>query len=280
MSRGDREPTRKDPEHEMDAKGRLTICQISDIHCGNARFIPDLLDRTIIEVNRMNPAVVVVSGDLTDAGYREEFEEAAEFIDRIECEHIMVIPGNHDARNVGYLHFERLFGERRSVLDLDEVILVGVDSSEPDLNDGQVGREHYEFITETFSEAEGKLKIFVVHHHLIPLPGTGRERNIVYDAGDVLQRLVDAGVNLVLSGHKHVPYSWRLEDMLIVNAGTASTLRLRGDTRPCYNVVEVENGRVDVFRKYPFKRREPAVSFEPGTQQYSRSKENTAPHYR
>jgi 3',5'-cyclic-AMP phosphodiesterase len=280
MSRGDREPTKKDPEHEMDAKGRLTICQISDIHCGNARFIPDLLDRTIIEVNRMNPAVVVVSGDLTDAGYREEFEEAAEFIDRIECEHIMVIPGNHDARNVGYLHFERLFGERRSVLDLDEVILVGVDSSEPDLNDGQVGREHYEFITETFTEAEGKLKIFVVHHHLIPLPGTGRERNIVYDAGDVLQRLVDAGVNLVLSGHKHVPYSWRLEDMLIVNAGTASTLRLRGDTRPCYNVVEVENGRVDVFRKYPFKRREPAVSFEPGTQQYSRSKENTAPHYR
>jgi Icc protein len=280
MSRGEKEPTRKDPEHEMDAKGRITICQISDIHCGNARFIPDLLDRTIIEVNRMNPAVVVVSGDLTDAGYREEFEEAAEFIDRIQCDHIMVIPGNHDARNVGYLHFERLFGERRSVLDLDEVILVGVDSSEPDLNDGQVGREHYEFITETFSEAEGKLKIFVVHHHLIPLPGTGRERNIVFDAGDVLQRLVDVGVNLVLSGHKHVPYSWKLEDMLIVNAGTASTLRLRGDTRPCYNVIEVENGRVDVFRKYPFKRREPAVSFEPGTQQYSRSKENSAPHYR
>jgi 3',5'-cyclic AMP phosphodiesterase CpdA len=185
----------------------------------------------------------------------------------------MVIPGNHDARNVGYIHFERLFGERRSVLDLEEIILVGVDSSEPDLNDGQVGREHYEFITETFSEAGDKLKIFVVHHHLIPLPGTGRERNIVYDAGDVLQRLVDVGVNLVLSGHKHVPYSWRLEDLLIVNAGTASTLRVRGDTRPCYNVIEVEDGRVDVFRKYPFKRRELAVSFDPGTQQYLRPKD-------
>ena len=36
----------------MDANGRLTICQISDIHCGNARFVPDLLDRTIIEINR------------------------------------------------------------------------------------------------------------------------------------------------------------------------------------------------------------------------------------
>jgi Icc protein len=263
----------------MGSDGRLTICQISDIHCGNARFVPDLLDRTIIEVNRADPAVVVVSGDLTDAGYREEFEEARRYIDRIECDNVMVIPGNHDARNVGYLHFERLFGERHSVLDLDEMILVGVDSSEPDLNDGQVGREHYEFITETFSGAGEKLKIFVVHHHLIPLPGTGRERNIVFDAGDVLQRLVDVGVDLVLSGHKHVPYSWRLENLLIVNAGTASTLRLRGDTRPCYNVIEVENGRVDVFRKYPFKQQELAVSFEPATQRYSRSKESTAPDF-
>ena len=41
---------------------------------------------------------------------------------------------------------------------------------------------------------------------------------------------------LVLSGHKHVPYAWRLENIFIVNAGTVSSLRLRGNTRPCYNV--------------------------------------------
>ena len=257
----------------MSTDGRLTICQISDIHCGNARFIPDLLDRTIIEINDLNPTAVVVSGDLTDAGYREEFEMAADYIDRIECEHVMVIPGNHDARNVGYIHFERLFGERHSVIELDEVILVGVDSSEPDLNDGQVGREHYGFISQSFSAARHKLKIFVVHHHLISLPGTGRERNIIFDAGDVLERLIQAGVDLVLSGHKHVPYSWRLENTLIVNAGTASTLRLRGDTRPCYNVIEVEDGRVQVFRKYPFKQRELAVRFDRNTQEYSRYEE-------
>ncbi|MDP9412150.1 MAG: metallophosphoesterase [Actinomycetota bacterium] len=251
-------------------KGLLTICQISDIHCGNALFIPELLDRTIIEVNRANPTAVVVSGDLTDAGYREEFEQAAEYIARIECENVMVIPGNHDARNVGYVHFERLFGERQSLMDLDDVVLAAVDSSEPDLNDGQVGREHYGFIEKAFSDVRDKLKVFVVHHHLISLPGTGRERNIVFDAGDVLERLVEARVDLVLSGHKHVPYSWRLEDMLIVNAGTASTLRLRGNTRPCYNVIEAEEGRVEVYRKYPFKERELAVRFDRKTREYSR----------
>ena len=268
----------------MSSDGRLTICQISDIHCGSAYFVPDLLERSILEINDYEPTAVVVSGDLTDAGYRQEFEEAAEYVRRFECENLMVIPGNHDSRNVGYIHFERLFGERYSVIEFDEAIMVGVDSSEPDLNDGKVGREYYGFIRESFSGAGEKLKIFVVHHHLIPIPGTGRERNIVFDAGDLLELLADIDVDLVLSGHKHVPHSWRLENMFIVNAGTASTTRLRGNTRPCYNIIEIEGGHVKVFRKYPFRERELTVDFNADTHEYAHfeervgSKISGAPH--
>ncbi|QIN78700.1 metallophosphoesterase [Rubrobacter marinus] len=254
----------------MGSDGRLTICQISDIHCGSAYFIPDLLERSILEINDMEPTAVVVSGDLTDAGYRQEFEQSAEYVSRFRCQNVMVIPGNHDSRNVGYIHFERLFGERYSVIEFDEAIMVGVDSSEPDLNDGRVGREHYGFIRSCFENAGNRLKIFVVHHHLVPIPGTGRERNIIFDAGDLLELLAELDVDLVLSGHKHVPYSWRLENMFIVNAGTASTTRLRGNTRPCYNIIEIEGPRVKVFRKYPFKERELAVDFDAETHQYSR----------
>jgi Icc protein len=257
----------------MSAEGRLTICQISDIHCGSPYFIPDLLERSILEINDLDPTAVVVSGDLTDAGYRQEFETAAEYTRRFQSKNVMVIPGNHDSRNVGYLHFERLFGVRYSCIEFEEAVIVGVDSSEPDLNDGRVGREHYEFITDSFAGSGEKLKIFVIHHHLIPIPGTGRERNIIFDAGDVLALLDELGVDLVLSGHKHVPYSWKLEDMFIVNAGTASTTRLRGNTRPCYNIIEIEDGRVRVFRKYPFKGRELAVDFDPTTGEYSRNEE-------
>jgi Icc protein len=191
-------------------------------------------------------------------------------VGHFRCENLMIIPGNHDSRNVGYIHFERLFGERYSVIEFEDAIMVGVDSSEPDLNDGRVGREHYGFIRDCFENAGDKLKIFVVHHHLIPIPGTGRERNIIFDAGDILELLAELDVDLVLSGHKHVPYSWRLENMFIVNAGTASTTRLRGNTRPCYNVIEIENGRVRVFRKYPFKERELIVDFDSDTREYSR----------
>jgi 3',5'-cyclic-AMP phosphodiesterase len=89
----------------------------------------------------------------------------------------------------------------------------------------------------------------------------------------VLELLDEVGTDLVLSGHKHVPYSWKLENMFIVNAGTTSTTRLRGNTRPCYNIIEIEDGHVRVFRKYPFKERELTVDFDSVTREYSRYEE-------
>ena len=102
------------------------------------------------------------------------------------------------------------------------------------------------------------------------MPGTGRERNVVYDAGDAIECLQRAGVNLVLSGHKHVPYAWRLENLFVVNTGTVSSLRLRGNTRPCYNVVEVSGTHVDVWRRYPFHGQERIIQFDLETLEYEK----------
>ena len=152
----------------------LTIAQLSDIHCGTPSFVPSLLDRAIVEVNELEPDVVVVSGDLTGDGYRAEYELAREYLDKIDCERMIVIPGNHDSRNVGYVHFEELFGARRSELHLDGVSILAVDSTEPDLDNGLIGRGRYEWIEERFGANEAFLRIFVLHHHLLPVPGTGR----------------------------------------------------------------------------------------------------------
>jgi 3',5'-cyclic AMP phosphodiesterase CpdA len=129
-----------------------------------------------------------------------------------------------------------------------------------DLDHGQIGRGRYPWIEEQFAEP-ADLRIFMLHHHLLPVPGTGRERNIVYDAGDLIETLQRSRVNLVLSGHKHVPYAWRLENLFIVNAGTVSSMRVRGNTRQCYNVIEVDDGVVTVYRRYPFHGRERIIEF-------------------
>jgi 3',5'-cyclic AMP phosphodiesterase CpdA len=238
----------------------LRIAHISDLHCGSPHFQADLLERAIEEINELRPGVTVISGDLTSDGFRGEYQVAREFVDRIECEQLIVIPGNHDSRNVGYVHFEEMFGPRHSSLHLDGVSFVAEDSSEPDLNHGQIGRNRYEHIEQAFSQP-ADLRIFVLHHHLLPIPGTGRERNIVYDAGDLLEVLLRSRVDLVLAGHKHVPYAWRLEDLFVVTTGTVSTLRLRGHTRPCYNVIEIDPSSVRIVRRYPFDGEEPIIEW-------------------
>jgi Icc protein len=232
------------------------IAQFSDLHCGETYFEASLLERAIGEINELQPDVVVCSGDLTTFGFRHEYLTAREYLDRIDCDALVVVPGNHDSRNVGYVHFEELFGERNSVLRRGPVTIVAVDSSEPDLDHGQIGRGRYRWIEEQFAAEPADLKIFVLHHHLLPVPGTGRERNIGYDAGDAIECLQRSGVRLVLSGHKHVPYVWRLEDMYLTSAGTCSSLRVRGHTKPCYNVLEFDEGHVTIHRKFPFGERQ------------------------
>ena len=245
-----------------------TIAHISDMHVGSPYFVPNLMNRVIVELNELEPDVIVITGDFTNFGYRQEFKSAAAYLERLKAP-IISVPGNHDARNVGYVHFEELIGPRFWTRDVAGVRIVGADTSEPDLDHGQIGRERYEWLREQFT-APADLKVFAIHHHLLPIPGTGRERNIVYDAGDLLEVLIECGVNLVLSGHKHVPYVWRLENIFVVNAGTVSSLRLRGHTRPCYNIVEFDGDEVKIYRKFPFGAQNVVAhySLSTGTQYY------------
>ena len=239
----------------------LTIAQISDIHCGTPTFDHDLLDHAIKEISELAPDLVVVAGDLTAEGYSPQFRQAKRYLDRLEGLEMIVIPGNHDLMNVGFLHFRDSFGKSDRVLRLpfcrpgDEnpsryATVVSVNSSKPDLAEGEVGHIRYDWIRESY-EWPDDYRIFVLHHHLVSVPGTGRERNIVWDAGDVLALLTELEVDLVLCGHKHVPNVWQFGEMLLVNSGTASTGRVRGYTRPSYNVIEIDDERVRIVQKYP-----------------------------
>jgi len=124
----------------------FTIAHLSDIHCGDPHFVPDLMERAIADINALGPDIVVCSGDLTTFRFKEEYAVARRYLDRIQCEALVVIPGNHDSRNVGYVHFEELFGDRNSVLRKGGVTVVAVDSTEPDLDHGQIGRGRYGWI--------------------------------------------------------------------------------------------------------------------------------------
>jgi len=247
----------------------VVIAQISDPHCGSIRYSPSLAATVVAEVNELAPDIVAVTGDLTDTGFADEYLEARALLDGLECERVLVVPGNHDSRNVGEVHFASLFGPRDPEVRVGGVHMLGIDSSEPDLDSGRVGRDGYRRIEERFAEPS-EFKIVAIHHHLLPVPGTGRERNIVADAGDLLRTLTSNGVDLVLCGHKHVPNVWRVEDLFVVNAGTACSMKLRGRERPCYNVLEVFENRIRVIRCYTGAEREVVADFRKAHQHVCR----------
>ncbi len=229
----------------------MKIAHISDIHTVEPHFLPDLAEKVIEKINEIEPEIVVVTGDLTENGYPFEFERAKSYIERIECKVKVVIPGNHDARNVGDLCFEEIFGPRSKVERYEGITIVGVDSTQPDLDDGHVGREKYEWIEKCLDTDE--FKVVALHHHLISVPKTGRERQIPIDAGDVLELLIRCGTDLVLCGHKHVPWVWNLNGMIITNAGTACTNRVKWNIPQSFNLIEIdeeEKGTIKIYRMY------------------------------
>ena len=140
-----------------------------------------------------------------------------------------------------------MFWTRFPEFENNEVVVVGLDSSNPDLDIGHIGRENYPVIKKKF-DGKKKLKILALHHHLIPIPGTGRERQIPTDAGDLLALCIELGLDMVLSGHRHKPWVWKLEDTHFITAGTATTRRLKGRSYPSFNMINILDKRIILKR--------------------------------
>jgi hypothetical protein len=76
--------------------------------------------------------------------------------------------------------------------------------------------------------------------------------------------LRDLQIDMVLSGHRHVPYVWSISGVRVVHSGTVSTMRVRGTMPPSYNVIEIDEEGVKIMLHQPGKGeegREPLASF-------------------
>ncbi|MEM3381701.1 MAG: metallophosphoesterase, partial [Candidatus Bathyarchaeia archaeon] len=123
-----------------------------------------------------------------------------------------------------------------------------VNSPQPDRDEGRLGRRRQSYLEERFRKLPAdSFKILVFHHHLVPVPYSGRETNVLEDAGDILEMVLRFDVNLILMGHRHVRRVLRIEDTMLVNAGTLSSTRTRGRFGHSFNIIEIDSyGRVEV----------------------------------
>lgn len=229
----------------------IKIAHISDTHITpESAFKGYAYDLIVNEINTTDFDFVIHTGDVTNQGLREEYEHANYALKKIQ-KPLIVLPGNHDSRNVGYELFEKYVGPLYGVYERKDLVVIWLDSTIPDLSDGRVGGYKFRWLKEKLEEySHKKFKIVAAHHHLVPLPDTGRERNVLFNAGDVLDLLLKHDVNLYVCGHKHVPNIYRIEHLIVANAGCASCRKTRKGDVNSYNIIKVyEDGRVKVTIK-------------------------------
>ena len=218
----------------------LRLIQISDLHFGSGEFEGEWLSNAISIINAAAPDVVICTGDLTDQGQRHEFEEALEWLARIEPP-LICVPGNHDAKHNGLYFYEKMVGPTRSRLHLPEhdLVILGLRSPKPDIRVGEIGEVQLEWIMDALEREPVSRRVLALHHHLLQVPDAGQKRDVVVDAGDMLALTQVCEVDLVLCGHRHVPHAWVIGETAFLYCGTTSTDKLRAYEPPCFNDIEL-----------------------------------------
>ena len=189
----------------MDAR----LLHVSDLHVGTPeeREVEQALARL---VERLEPQLVVASGDLANRGRRRELERAAELL-RSLGPPVLAVPGNHDlpytpARFVRpWAEFERVWETTEPTSSSPELHVVGLNSARPFRHQGgALSDAQLRGATERLAAADtGALRVAVLHHHLIGAPWRAARKRPVSRRNRVLRALVDAGADLILAGHIH-----------------------------------------------------------------------------
>jgi|TARA_B100000470_G_scaffold219441_1_gene206287 3',5'-cyclic AMP phosphodiesterase CpdA len=234
----------------------MEIVQLSDIHVG-AQFREAVFDQVIEELNSLKPDAVIITGDLTNEGLKEQYEKCKTLISKINVDRIIAISGNHDYRNTGYLHFKKYFPYQTINELSDDVVLITIGTARPDRDEGEVGHRQTLWLERTMKKYKKRIKILAMHHHLIGIPDTGSDRLTIIDAGDVLRATLASDVDLVLCGHKHRPWLWDFNKLLIANAGSVSSERVRGFFENSYNIIKIENKNISIDLKIVGGERKP-----------------------
>jgi 3',5'-cyclic AMP phosphodiesterase CpdA len=238
--------------------GMARLIHLSDLHFG--AHDPRLVEAVEERVDEAKPDLVVVSGDFTQRARTEQFEEACQFLTRLRDRghELLGVPGNHDVPLYDVLRrflspltrYKRYIDETLCPFhQVKGAAVLGINTARSlTFKDGRINREQMEFIRSTFARVGDVPRILVTHHPMFALPvSDGPELGkAIGRQEDALDAVGEAGVDILLAGHNHRASTHSARDLatragpaLVIQAGTATSTRLR-DEEQSFNQIDIE----------------------------------------
>lgn len=185
------------------------ILHVSDLHFG-ARDDPILERGLAALIERVQPELVIASGDLTNRGRRSEHERAAAFLNRLGPP-VLAIPGNHDIPYTFPARFTGTWGEFERQWQTTEPEYIGSGAHVVGLNSVRPWRHQSGGVSDAQLEraaaklhqaSDDKLCVVALHHQMVGAPWRTRKKPVARRT-HVLATLVDSGAELIIGGHIH-----------------------------------------------------------------------------
>jgi 3',5'-cyclic AMP phosphodiesterase CpdA len=214
------------------------LLQISDTHFGTEQGV--VVEAVAMLAHQQRPDVVVLSGDITQRARPAQFLAARAFVDRLGAP-VVAVPGNHDiplfdlwARlRRPYARYSAAFGtDLEPVHRSPELLVVCVNTTRPWRHKhGELSALQIDRVARLVAHADpAQLRVVVVHQP-IAVTRTEDEPDRLRGHAVALQPWAEAGADLVIGGHIHLPYVMPLEGLArplwVVQAGTAVSSRVR-----------------------------------------------------
>jgi len=240
----------------------MRIVHISDPHFGTE--MPAVVDALLSRLKALSADIIVLSGDLTQRARRCQFAAVAAFLNRLAAPKILVVPGNHD---IPLFNLFQRFGSpyqnylaagfaREAVYVSGAFAIVMFDASSPWRHTrGALDESHVRSVLGQvrIQLPPNGLLVVGVHQPLI-VDRQEEMENLLIDSQKFLKLFSEYGVDLVLSGHIHLPLITSSilsgvelnRHFVFSGAGTVVSHRTRAFLPNSFNVIDILPGQAQI----------------------------------
>lgn len=226
----------------------MKIVHISDLHFG--AHVEEISNHFIKEMERLNPDVILISGDLSQRAKSNQFMDIVVFIKSLSIP-ILAVPGNHDiplwnsfARILypfkNYNHF--ISPIIQTEFENNRLNIKGINSVNPyRIKDGRLKDEAFHSMSSFFNKSFDGLNLVFFHHNFDYLEGFHKP---LENYEQFLSYLKDSPIHVVCTGHLHYAHANTVikndnKPCLILHAGSLMCRRTK-DLVNSYYLLEVK----------------------------------------